>query len=166
MTALVVCRHRPPALVCCLCHPPPPTLTASCGSRCRQSIALTASALTLLSLGGPSVVPQKSRADCRHHRHRCPTIVELLPPCEPSCRLLTPRLSSLPSCPQRSPSSQQPTRWQATCRHHHAGGGWRKRGGAAEVAAAVGGLRGNGLIPPFSASNCLQPHFSDLLLWR
>jgi hypothetical protein len=29
-----------------------------------------------------------------------------------------------------------------------------------------GGGGGYGLISPFSASDCLQPHFSDLLLWR
>jgi hypothetical protein len=29
-----------------------------------------------------------------------------------------------------------------------------------------GGGGGYGLISPFSASDCLQPYFSDLLLWR
>jgi hypothetical protein len=35
---------RPSALVSCFRCPPPPTLTASHGSRCQQSVALTASA--------------------------------------------------------------------------------------------------------------------------
>ncbi len=154
MYGLIACRHRPPALVGCLCHPPPPTLTASHGSHCRQSVALTASALTSLSLGGPSVMLQKCRADCCRRCHRHPTIVELSPPCKPSHRLLTSRHSLLPSRPWWSPSSQQPTQWRATCRHHNAGGGWRKRGRAAEAAAVVGGVMvWSPLFQPPTASN-------------
>ncbi len=47
-----------------------------------------------------------------------------------------------------------PPRWGRLAETGEGGGG----GG--------GGGGGYGLISPFSASNCLQPHFSDLLLWR
>jgi hypothetical protein len=57
--ALISRSHRPPALIGCLCHLPLPTLAASRGSsRCRQCVALTASALTLTSPspGPPAIV--------------------------------------------------------------------------------------------------------------
>ena len=47
---------RPSALVGCFRCPPPPTLAASHGSRCQQSIALTASASTSPSPCPPLVV--------------------------------------------------------------------------------------------------------------
>jgi hypothetical protein len=45
-----------------------------------------------------------------------------------------------------------------------------RRGQLAETGEGGGGGSGGGggygLIFPFSASICLQPHFSNLLLWR
>ena len=52
----VVIRHCPPALVSHLCCLPPLNLAASHCSCCWQSIALTASASTLLPLGHPVIV--------------------------------------------------------------------------------------------------------------
>jgi hypothetical protein len=47
-----------------------------------------------------------------------------------------------------------PPRWGRLAETGEGGGGGGSGGG------------GYGLISPFSASDCLQPHFSNLLLWR
>ncbi len=56
---LVACHHHLPTLAGCLHRPPPSTLATSHGSRCQQSVALTAGTLMAYFPGGPSVVPQR-----------------------------------------------------------------------------------------------------------